>query len=157
MRAVSKTLKPGDLRENDLTGPLIYFTNDELGILTYEMDIEGGSYMPNEQKEAEIDSPEPAIQAFTATGTRCSDPYHQNNPLARHHPYCFFFWHCSSHAGTYLCFTGNPGPDISGLCLQTESCIFDTILSWPRHLRVPKSPDLEARAGFHPGNTEQSA
>lgn len=68
-QAMSKTPKPGDPRKNDLMGPLIYFTNDELGIPTYEMDFEDGSYMPNEQKDVEDDGPEPAIQAFTATGT----------------------------------------------------------------------------------------
>lgn len=69
MQAISKSAKPRDLRRNDLMGPLIYFTNDELGIPTYEMDFEGGSYVPNEQKEVEYDGPEPAIRAFTATGT----------------------------------------------------------------------------------------
>lgn len=68
MQAMSKTSMPGDPRKNDLMGPLIYFTNDELGIPTYEMDFEGGSYMSHEQ-EVENDGPEPAIQAFTATGT----------------------------------------------------------------------------------------
>lgn len=68
-QAMSKTPKTGDPRKNDLIGPLIYFTNDELGIPTYEMDFEGGSYMPNEQKDVENDGPEPEIQAFTATGT----------------------------------------------------------------------------------------
>ena len=48
--------------------PLIYFTNDELVTPTYEMDFEGGSYLPNEQKEVGNNSPEPAIQAFTAIG-----------------------------------------------------------------------------------------
>lgn len=69
MQAISKSAKPRDLRRNDLMGPLIYFTNDELGIPTYDMDFEGGSYVPNEQKEVEYDGPEPAIRAFTATGT----------------------------------------------------------------------------------------
>lgn len=69
MQAVSKTPKSGDLRKNDLMGPLIYFTDDDLGIPTYEMDFEGGRYMPSEQNEVENDSLEPAIQAFTATGT----------------------------------------------------------------------------------------
>ena len=69
MQARSKMPKPGDPRKNDLMGPLIYFTNDDLGIPTYEMDFEGGSYMPNEQKEVEIDTPELAVQAFTATST----------------------------------------------------------------------------------------
>lgn len=68
-QAMSKTPKPGDPRKNDMMGPLIYFTNDELGIPTYEMDFEGGVYMPNEHKDVEDDGPEPAIQAFTATGT----------------------------------------------------------------------------------------
>lgn len=69
MQAISKTAKPRDLRRNDLMGPLIYFTNDELGIPTYEMEFEGGSYVPSEQKEVEYDGPEPAIRVFTATGT----------------------------------------------------------------------------------------
>lgn len=69
MQATSKTPKPGDPRKNDLRGPLIYFTNDDLGIPTCEMDFEGVSYMSNEQMEVENDGPEPAIQAFTATGT----------------------------------------------------------------------------------------
>lgn len=68
MQSMSKTPKPGDPRKNDLMGPLIYFTNDELGIPTYEMDFEGGSFLPHEQ-EVDNDGPEPAIQAFTATGT----------------------------------------------------------------------------------------
>lgn len=69
MQAISKTAKPRDLRRNDLKGPLIYFTNDELGIPTYEMDFEGGSYVPNEEKEVEYDGPQPAIRAFAATST----------------------------------------------------------------------------------------
>lgn len=66
VQAVSKTPKQGDPRKNDLMGPLIYFTNDELGIPTYKMDFEGVRYMPNEQKGVENDSPKPAV---TATGT----------------------------------------------------------------------------------------
>lgn len=69
LQVVSKTAKPGDPRTNNLMGPLIYFTNDELGIPTYEIDFEEGNHMPNEQQEAENDSPKPAIQAFTVTGT----------------------------------------------------------------------------------------
>ena len=77
-------------------------------------------------------------------------------------PSSFFFWRCSCHAGTHLCCTGNPDPASTGICdisdlrLQLEPCIFETFLSWLRHFRVPKNPDLEARAGFHPRNTEQS-
>lgn len=69
MQAISKTAKPRDLRRNGLMGPLIYFTNDELGIPTYEMEFGGGSYVPSEQKEVEDDGLEPSIRAFTATGT----------------------------------------------------------------------------------------
>lgn len=69
VQVVSKTPKAGDPRKINLMGPLIYFTNDELGIPTYEMDFVGGSYMPNELEDAENDRSERAIQAFTATGT----------------------------------------------------------------------------------------
>lgn len=69
VQVVSETPKPGDPRKNDLMGPLIYFTNDELGIPTYDMDFEASNYMPNEQKKVGNDSSEPEVQAFTATGT----------------------------------------------------------------------------------------
>lgn len=69
VQVVSKTPKPGDPKKNDLMGPLIYFTNDELGIPTYDLDFEASNYMPTEQKEVENDSSEPQVQAFTATGT----------------------------------------------------------------------------------------
>lgn len=81
MQATSKTPKPGDPRKNDLMGPLIYFTNDDLRIPTYEMDFEGVSYMANEQMEIENDGPEPAIQAFTATGTGIQ--IHINKKISR--------------------------------------------------------------------------
>lgn len=68
VQVVPKTSKPGDPRKNDLMGPLIYFTNDELGIPTYDMDFEASNYMPNEQ-EVENDSSDPEIQTITATGT----------------------------------------------------------------------------------------
>ena len=69
VQVVSKTPKPRDPKKNDLMGPLIYFTNDELGIPTYDMDFEASNYLPTEQKEVENDSSEPEVQAFTATGT----------------------------------------------------------------------------------------